>query len=590
MVGNHDGDILNEQLQAGPPLQTYSGLGRELGTPTPKAQAILGQPAFEDFRAPDTPPPVFRSAPEPQEDVITEPTMRKKRPRAGPRGVSFSKSILGLGKEAQKAAAADGTMSSDDYTWRGNMETSNRSTGAQSASKQSEDQSYSSVPKVEITALDHAELKKTLTRSSTTSSVEDWLGVKKSKSDMRLSALAEQKEPKGRGRSHSSGPGSLSRISSFKTESEFRAAEKWAVTVGQSSIPDTISESTTPTPDVQSAGKKLRPGFMRTRSRKSMASLPATPSSQSVDTPDPMQGTEVVREMSPLRSPKSPKSPKSPSKGYGGFLWQPKQRGSMDDVPSPTLAKSRRTGTFDEAVAPPSQAPARPLGVPEFRVLDMHPLDSPVKRYPSSDVSPGDTSLEGLNHHLTDSFEEAIRKSEEVKKEMNLRPPSQRFKHGRTAARSKSHDYLPSEATRINTPPVIKPGKGNRLMGQFWDMAPTGIDHPSPATSNTPSFPMPRELVAHPGEMASMPGTSMLKTGRASDWYRVRADAVLDEDDEDMSTDEVKAMIDWSIPEHLSNSPLCPANPKHYKGGTGICMYHGRAGRRNMATEKVVPF
>jgi hypothetical protein len=203
----------------------------------------------------------------------------------------------------------------------------------------------------------------------------------------------------------------------------------------------------------------------------------------------------------------------------------------------------------------------------------------------------------GLNHHLTDSFEEAIRKSEEVKKEMNLRPPSKRSRHGRTPAAAVSHNYLPTEARRINTPPVIKPGKGNRLMGQFWDAKTPGVDDPGSATANTSkehmqaSFPMPLELSAHPGKIASAPGTSMLKTGRESDSYRVRADAVLDEDDQDMDIEELKAMIDWNIPEHLSNSPLCPANPKHHKGGTGICMYHGRAGRGKKPAEKVVsPF
>lgn len=27
-----------------------------------------------------------------------------------------------------------------------------------------------------------------------------------------------------------------------------------------------------------------------------------------------------------------------------------------------------------------------------------------------------------------------------------------------------------------------------------------------------------------------------------------------------------------SVPEHYPNSPLCPANPKHVSGGTGVCV------------------
>lgn len=30
------------------------------------------------------------------------------------------------------------------------------------------------------------------------------------------------------------------------------------------------------------------------------------------------------------------------------------------------------------------------------------------------------------------------------------------------------------------------------------------------------------------------------------------------------------------IPEHYPSSPLCPMNPLHPSGGTGICVYHGR--------------
>lgn len=34
--------------------------------------------------------------------------------------------------------------------------------------------------------------------------------------------------------------------------------------------------------------------------------------------------------------------------------------------------------------------------------------------------------------------------------------------------------------------------------------------------------------------------------------------------------------FEFDIPEHLPNSPICPANPKHKSGGVGVCVYHGR--------------
>jgi parafibromin len=36
------------------------------------------------------------------------------------------------------------------------------------------------------------------------------------------------------------------------------------------------------------------------------------------------------------------------------------------------------------------------------------------------------------------------------------------------------------------------------------------------------------------------------------------------------------SQFELNLPEHLPNSPLCPKNPTHTSGGTGICVYHGR--------------
>lgn len=39
------------------------------------------------------------------------------------------------------------------------------------------------------------------------------------------------------------------------------------------------------------------------------------------------------------------------------------------------------------------------------------------------------------------------------------------------------------------------------------------------------------------------------------------------------------ASFEFDMPEHLSNSPMCPANTRHKSGGTGVCVYHGRRKR-----------
>lgn len=42
------------------------------------------------------------------------------------------------------------------------------------------------------------------------------------------------------------------------------------------------------------------------------------------------------------------------------------------------------------------------------------------------------------------------------------------------------------------------------------------------------------------------------------------------------------AKFEFDVPEHLPNSPMCPANVRHESGGTGLCVYHGR--RRALST------
>ncbi|GAW10747.1 hypothetical protein ANO14919_000820 [Xylariales sp. No.14919] len=41
----------------------------------------------------------------------------------------------------------------------------------------------------------------------------------------------------------------------------------------------------------------------------------------------------------------------------------------------------------------------------------------------------------------------------------------------------------------------------------------------------------------------------------------------------------------FDLPEHLPSSPMCPANRRHKSGGTGVCVYHGRA--KDRATSPV---
>lgn len=115
--------------------------------------------------------------------------------------------------------------------------------------------------------------------------------------------------------------------------------------------------------------------------------------------------------------------------------------------------------------------------------------------------------------------------------------------------------YLPSEARRINTPPLPKSMSDKRLRGFFFDYNAPNENTLTPSSDAVESQELP---------------SSERRKNRSSgiDWYRVK-----------LAADEAKDgqnSFELDVPEHLPNSPLCPRNLKHRSGGKGICVYHGR--------------
>ena len=112
--------------------------------------------------------------------------------------------------------------------------------------------------------------------------------------------------------------------------------------------------------------------------------------------------------------------------------------------------------------------------------------------------------------------------------------------------------FLPSEARKIDTPPL-----SHAKRGFFFNY-------------NKP----PEEKKASPGSGTGStpgvtPGGTIRKRKNSSiDWYKLKEAA-------DEARD-AQVEFDFSLPEHLPNSPLCPRNPKHKSGGRGLCAYHGR--------------
>lgn len=116
--------------------------------------------------------------------------------------------------------------------------------------------------------------------------------------------------------------------------------------------------------------------------------------------------------------------------------------------------------------------------------------------------------------------------------------------------------FLPSEARRINTPPLPTAGSGkSHPRGFFFNYKPPAADDVQPFSKRP-----------------SLPRTSLEMTERSNDdhWYRVKLDAI------DNEVAAPKEEPGSNVPEHFPNSPLCPRHPKHKSGGTGTCPYHGR--------------
>lgn len=107
--------------------------------------------------------------------------------------------------------------------------------------------------------------------------------------------------------------------------------------------------------------------------------------------------------------------------------------------------------------------------------------------------------------------------------------------------------YLPSEARRVNTPPL--PGSDRAHRSFFFD-------------HNTP----PNQSSSDSLSIAMTPQRKHL-TG-VTDYYRMKQEA--------QQLNKYHDRFELNIPDHLPSSPLCPRNPKYRSGGKGICAHHGR--------------
>lgn len=117
------------------------------------------------------------------------------------------------------------------------------------------------------------------------------------------------------------------------------------------------------------------------------------------------------------------------------------------------------------------------------------------------------------------------------------------------------------EATRINTPPM-SPVSDGHTRGFFFELSPPLEDGDKTSPTSAGS-----RLLDKNQPLASAGGR---------DWWDVAnpEDTLIALEKRELRARQ--AQFELNLPEHFPTSPLCPRNPKHKSGGTGICVYHGR--------------
>ncbi|KAK8090983.1 hypothetical protein PG994_000488 [Apiospora phragmitis] len=138
-------------------------------------------------------------------------------------------------------------------------------------------------------------------------------------------------------------------------------------------------------------------------------------------------------------------------------------------------------------------------------------------------------------------------------------------------------EFPGGEATRVDTPPLRESTDERPGRSFFFDIS----QHPSPdkhlrsplrhqqaaPPSRTPTVHRATESGSQKGEMRHHSGGSTMSS---KEWWEVPISVPRWEDMRASRT------FEFELPEHLPNSPMCPANKNHQSGGTGVCVYHGR--------------
>jgi hypothetical protein len=305
-------------------------------------------------------------------------------------------------------------------------------------------------------------------------------------------------------------------------------------------------------------------------------------------------------------SPLTYEPTKSSGRGRTGYFSRSARSSEGDDaapVKGPYVGFSRRTEELSEPLEGGGKL-KQPKPSPSEQDGWLKPRRPRLTRYSSSPISPCDTSARALDNPAAyEAWKAVLNQKSSPPLQFNKTllqpnsPPPQLNKahytfndldftfnpprhhpqpiHPSSIPPRQVPNYLPTEARRVNTPPLHTKSRGNKSTGYFWDSwyphgaEKEGYDKAVDRSDqwHTP-FPMPKDA-----SITKSRGNDS-ETGNY-DWYRIPMDR---NGEEPRDIDELR-MFAWDLPEHLPNSPLCPLSPKHPSKGKGVCVYHGRKGK-----------
>ncbi|KAM3508073.1 hypothetical protein MY10362_001419 [Beauveria mimosiformis] len=125
------------------------------------------------------------------------------------------------------------------------------------------------------------------------------------------------------------------------------------------------------------------------------------------------------------------------------------------------------------------------------------------------------------------------------------------------------------EAVRVSTPPMDEDTADGKPRGFFGPLTPPESDTTGSQTYHTPMT----SKYASPKYNAHRMSVAV----PSREWWEGKLQKPTRHKDTNCATN-----FEFDVPEHLPNSPMCPANVRHKSGGSGLCVYHGR--RRALST------